>query len=264
MSGASKYLVQISSTTDFSADVRQYRTLRTSIDLDNLEPGKQYFWHVRAENDGGVSEWSATSSFFVASGVAAAPAIQFPAKGTTDVSPAFELAWESVDQATSYQVRILREIAEGSPEIVLDSTVTSGAGMQVELEGDTPYQWQVRAHIGGAWSGWSELANFRTAQATDTAVGDDGELPQSARLQQNYPNPFNPMTTIPFELAEATQARLAIYNALGEEVAVLADGIIAPGTHTVTWDAADFPSGTYFYMLQTPGSKLTRSLILIK
>ena len=43
--------------------------------------------------------------------------------------------------------------------------------------------------------------------------------------------------------------RLSVYDILGREVAVLVDEPKAPGSHTVTWNAAGMASGIYFYRL---------------
>jgi hypothetical protein len=81
-------------------------------------------------------------------------------------------------------------------------------------------------------------------------------------LARSYPNPFIAATTIEFGLPSAGRARLAIYDGLGREVAVLAEGERAAGSHRVIWAAQDLASGVYFYRLDTAGKTLTRKLIL--
>jgi Domain of unknown function DUF11/Secretion system C-terminal sorting domain len=99
-----------------------------------------------------------------------------------------------------------------------------------------------------------------TATATDPVA----ELPASVDLHQNYPNPFNPTTTIEFALPETSEVLVAVYDVLGRPVRVLQQGILSAGLHQVSFDAKDLPSGTYFYRLETPGTKITRQFVLLK
>ena len=47
------------------------------------------------------------------------------------------------------------------------------------------------------------------------------EIPIEYTLEQNYPNPFNPGTTIKYSIPEDGFVKLAVYNMLGEEVAMI-------------------------------------------
>jgi zinc metalloprotease ZmpB len=76
-------------------------------------------------------------------------------------------------------------------------------------------------------------------EGSATDVADANTTPASFTLGQNYPNPFNPTTTVPFTLASAARVKMAVYNVLGQEVAVLADEEYAAGSHTAMWDAAN-------------------------
>ncbi|NQU27965.1 MAG: T9SS type A sorting domain-containing protein, partial [Candidatus Marinimicrobia bacterium] len=89
-------------------------------------------------------------------------------------------------------------------------------------------------------------------------------LPQSLTLHQTSPDPFNPVTTIHYDLPERTSVRLAIYDVMGREVAVLADAVREPGVGEIQWNAAAQASGIYFYQLQTSSQTITRKLVVLK
>jgi photosystem II stability/assembly factor-like uncharacterized protein len=108
---------------------------------------------------------------------------------------------------------------------------------------------------------------------TETAI------PLQLRLDQNYPNPFNPVTNIRYgvgvvsgqwhalsevEWSVASRVRLALYDLLGREVAVLVDERKAPGTYEVQFDGSRLASGVYFYRMQAGNFAQTRKLLLLR
>lgn len=86
----------------------------------------------------------------------------------------------------------------------------------------------------------------------------------AARLDVAGPNPFNPSTRLAYVLPESGPVRLAVFDAAGRRVRLLADGWMPAGEHQVRFDAGTLPSGTYFVRLDAAGSVLTRSLLLVK
>ncbi len=68
------------------------------------------------------------------------------------------------------------------------------------------------------------------------------------------PNPFARRTSLRFEVAEVADARLAVYDVLGREVAVLVDGPLEAGEHHVVFEATGLAAGTYVYRLVVGGT----------
>ena len=86
----------------------------------------------------------------------------------------------------------------------------------------------------------------------------------SYSLEQNYPNPFNPSTQIQYSLKTRNQVELYVYNALGQKVASLVNGVQPAGVHTVQFDARNLASGIYFYHLKTAEFEQVKKMILLK
>jgi hypothetical protein len=115
----------------------------------------------------------------------------------------------------------------------------------------------------------SQLAVSRIiAAATGEVVGVSGEsndaIPEKYLLHQNYPNPFNPSTQIRFELPEANNVRLAVYDILGREVELLVDERLNPGVHTVNLDASNLSGGVYIYRLRTENFVQSKRMLYVK
>ncbi len=85
-----------------------------------------------------------------------------------------------------------------------------------------------------------------------------------ALLLGNFPNPFQGRTTIQYELHTSMPIRLSIWDLSGHEVRVLIDAVQAAGQYTLTFEAEDLPSGTYFLRLKTPEGVQTHKMILIR
>jgi len=96
-----------------------------------------------------------------------------------------------------------------------------------------------------------------------TAIAVD-VVPASFALGQNYPNPFNPTTIIPFSLQARSFVDLRVFDLHGKEVATLLRHTLSPGAHETAFDAADLPSGVYFYRLAVDGHSQMKSLLLLK
>ena len=93
---------------------------------------------------------------------------------------------------------------------------------------------------------------------------DNQVIPQAFGLEQNYPNPFNPTTSIVLNVAEERHVRLAIYNSLGAEIAVLLDELKPAGQYTVDFNASELTSGTYVYRMTAGDFVQTKRMTLSK
>ena len=116
----------------------------------------------------------------------------------------------------------------------------------------------------GSYTYRLKQVDFDGTFAYSPEVEVDVTAPLTFNLEQNYPNPFNPSTNIRYSVPEAGNITLAVYNVVGEEVAVLANGYTEAGSFNVTFDASNLPSGVYLYKLQSANSVQTKKMLLLK
>lgn len=115
------------------------------------------------------------------------------------------------------------------------------------------------------WGAGRLNAHAAMAQLVSTSI-DDRE-PGSVRefgLLPAYPNPFNPSTVVGYQLSVSGHTRLAVYDLLGREVAVLVDAVQAPGAHQVAFDGSGLASGMYLVRLSSDSGTQVRAITLLK
>ncbi len=87
------------------------------------------------------------------------------------------------------------------------------------------------------------------------------------------PNPFNPTTVLRFELPEACNVRLEVFDVRGREAGAVGIGEsdlqYSAGTHEIIFDGSGLPSGVYLYRLEVSGSgtsptTVTGKMVLMK
>jgi|GEM_PF-485513 len=90
-------------------------------------------------------------------------------------------------------------------------------------------------------------------------------VPDRVELVGNFPNPFNPATQILVDINQPMEADLAVYDMLGRRVTTLHRGMLdSPGRYAFTFDGSNLASGVYLVVMQTPTSRLTRKMLLLK
>lgn len=164
--GAEFYKIQVATDQNFNSIVFEIDGL-TSTQYQRTIPlanGTLFYWHVRASNSGGNSNYSATWHFSTVAAPPPPPTLQYPANNATNIPLTFTFQWSDVFGATSYHLEVATDAAFAN--IIIDEsplpnsqyTVTSG-----QLGGSTQYFWRVRsANIGGEGQN-SAVFNFTTA-----------------------------------------------------------------------------------------------------
>jgi hypothetical protein len=103
----------------------------------------------------------------------------------------------------------------------------------------------------------------------DVVVSGDCLYPLKATKKyivlDNAPNPFNPSTVLRFELRERAYVTLAVFDALGREVAIVKDGEMDAGSHHVSFDGSTMTSGSYLAVLRVQGTPIgIRRMLLLR
>lgn len=133
----------------------------------------------------------------------------------------------------------------------------ASASFPVEKESDVIGSPRPAPDLAARWKarGWDDTAAPATGR---------GLAPASTVLETVYPNPLRGTTTIGFSVPESRDVRLAVYDVLGREVAVLRDGMVAAGSHTVVFDGSALPSGVYVLRMDTEAFVTTQRLTLLR
>ena len=109
-----------------------------------------------------------------------------------------------------------------------------------------------------------QLRRCETPMNLETYVEQINEQPAVFSLSQNYPNPFNPTTKIRYSLPQTTHVKLAMYDVLGNQIAVLVDGEKPVGNHEVDVNGNNLASGVYFVRMTTGNFSTTKKIMLMK
>jgi hypothetical protein len=143
---------------------------------------------------------------------------------------------------------------------------TSDGGTNWTVEGEGITGEMLRSVFFTSTSNGYAIGNNKTLLKFGLLTDIEEPLTQPAefKLQPNYPNPFKETTTISWQLPEKAKVMLKVYDFTGREVKTLVDSEKTMGEHSVKFEAADLPSGIYFYQLHTNGKVETKKMIYLK
>jgi hypothetical protein len=157
--------------------------------------------------------------------------------------------WQCFDKLR-YQMRFFH-VSKHSPGLIRAIYHVADSVGFIRLDQETVHIWLAGALINGRLFG------------VITSVAEAHSSTQlSICLSQNYPNPFNPSTTISYRLPTASRVTVRVFNALGQEVAVLVDEDKQAGVYQVRW-TANVPSGVYFYRIQTAQYTVCKKMVFL-
>ncbi|HEY9165351.1 MAG TPA: GLUG motif-containing protein [Candidatus Kryptonia bacterium] len=206
-----------------------------------------------------ISTWAINGS--INSGYPYLPAVDhsLPVQATNFVATAdvgsVTLSWKTQSELANAGFNILREdpgtstfklISSYTSNDSLKGLGTSSAGRIYNftdskvISGDT-YRYKIQSVSTGG----------TTKDLSTLSVTVD--VPKTYALYQNYPNPFNPSTTIRFDLKQASNVTLEIYNTLGQRVEKWSNGVMGAGRYNEVVNMSRYASGIYFYRITAIG-----------
>ena len=111
--------------------------------------------------------------------------------------------------------------------------------------------------------------NLKQAQGGGQQSASKTPLPTKPSLSACRPNPFQNRTTISYQLPQAGNVSLCIYDVTGRTVKTLQAGFQKPGSYSAVWDGRDnkgrsVAKGVYFYRLDTPGFRAIRKAVVTR
>jgi hypothetical protein len=170
-----------------------------------------------------------------------------------------KLIWKTATEVNNYGFEILRQAQDDK-----DWTKIGFVNGNGNSNSPKSYSFTDRDVNTGKYNyRLKQMDNDGTFEYSKTVEADFG-VPTKFELNQNFPNPFNPTTTISYDLPDAANVKLTIFNILGQEIKILVDGFREAGVHTITFDADDLDSGLYIYKLQAGSQVQTKKMTLIK
>lgn len=110
---------------------------------------------------------------------------------------------------------------------------------------------------------WSIVRQMSGSLSTAVREGP-GPAPPGFSLSQNYPNPFNPSTVLEISIASSGIYALEVFDALGQRVAEIFRGQLAPGTYSFRFHAQNVASGVYFYTLSGQAVRAVQRMVHLR
>ncbi len=272
------FTVRWSTTPDFDGqETQSAETQENFYDVTGLPDHSRIYWDVSAVDGDGSPYFSNGTivpwSFFVDTGIAEVPTefgIISPEQGS-EVSPnLIAFIWEATsdpdpEDLITYELWISQNEDLAAPWLASEISGADRAFVRDLPELETLY-WTVHArdtNTEGTWA--NDTLSFSTrALEISGRIKSDASLPTAFEIHSVSPNPFNPTTTITYDLPDAATITLKVYDLLGHEVAVLADGNFNAGRHQVLLDGSRLGSGIYFVEMKTEYHRSTKKLVLIK
>jgi hypothetical protein len=250
---ARQYIIQLSHSETFTSIFKSDSTTTdTTKTISGLSEGRKEYWRVKAKNVTGSSSWN-ESGFSVSLKAPTDLVLQ------SNVSNEITLNWK--DNSAKEDGYVIERMQGAQTTFTFLDSLKQKVNTYVDksIEQSGSYTYRIKAYNAVSESDYSNEASL-------SIVGIDEEMtiPADYSINQNYPNPFNPSTKIKFALPHNSLTKLVVYDLLGRELQTLINKELEAGYHEIIFDASIFPSGIYFYRIQSGKFVQTKKMILMK
>jgi hypothetical protein len=206
---------------------------------------------------------SETSTTNIQIGFGVVP-VQLASFTVASVSNSVVLNWRTMSETNNYGFYVQSKGSADEAFADIPGAFIAGHGTTIEPQS---YSWTIPS--GDAK--WFRLKQIDldgsvhySDQVNATLSAVEENVPVAFGLDQNYPNPFNPTTNIGYRVEGSGSVRLAVYDMLGREVAVLVNDTKAAGKYNVEFNAKGLASGVYTYRLQAGQQVESKRLVVVK
>ncbi|MEZ4703537.1 MAG: T9SS type A sorting domain-containing protein, partial [Rhodothermales bacterium] len=168
------------------------------------------------------------------------------------------LAWETASETNNAGFEVQQLIGGGYQTLAF----VSGYGTTNEAQA---YSYRVTGVAAGTHSFRLKQVDFDGTFAYSDAVTVELALEGAFAFAPAAPNPFNPQTQFSLTVARQQHVRLAVYDMIGRQVALLHDGTLAAQeAHLFRFEASNLPSGRYFIQATGEVFSSTQTVVLMK
>lgn len=181
------------------------------------------------------------------------------------------LTWSAPPVGTVNYYQVQRAIGNNNFSNISTTTSTSYRDYSITanpsgtLEYGERVQYRIKYVTNTTYTDYSNATTaFRNQVLEKTYNEKNVVIVDNFELYQNYPNPFNPSTTIMFSLKNEGNVTLKLYDAAGQLVETIFEGIGKEGLNQVNLSLKNYSSGTYYYTLSNGLHNQTQKLMLIK